>query len=128
MCAARLRGLALASAVALAFLFPCGAIAEPLQVVVASAAAAIDARTGKPILTVRLTDEGRKSFGAFSQAHLGQAIDTRIEGKSLMKPVIREPIVGGVLQITMDSIEETRRLADRLSNGTTTLELEAIPN
>src|SRR5580692_5291586 len=128
MRAARLRGLVLASVVALAFLFPCGAIAEPLRVVVASAAAAIDAHTGKPILTVRLTDEGRKSVAAFSQAHLGQAIDMRIEGKSLMKPVIREPIAGGVFQITMDNIEETRRLADRLSNGTPTLEIEAISN
>jgi preprotein translocase subunit SecD len=127
MRAARLRGIALAGAVALAFLFPCLAIAEPLQVVVATAAAGIDAHTGKPILTVRLTDEGGKSFAAFSRAHLGQATDMRIDGKSLMKPVIREPIVGGVLEITMDSIEETRRLADRLSNGTT-LEIEAISN
>jgi hypothetical protein len=51
----------------------------------------------------------------------------RIEGKSLMKPVLREPIIGGVVQITMDSIEETRRLADRLSNGTK-LEIDAVSN
>jgi len=128
MRAARLRGIAVTSAIALAFLFPCGVIAEPLQVVVSSAAAAIDAHTGKPILTVRLTDEGRKSIRAFSEAHLGQATDMRIGGKSLMKPVIREPIFGGEFQITMDSLEEARRLAERLSNGTPTLEIEAISN
>jgi preprotein translocase subunit SecD len=128
MRAARLRGAALAGAVGLVLLSSSYAAAEPLRLVAAAASVAFDARTGKPVLTIRLADESKQSFAAFSQAHVGQMIDTRIDGKTVLKPVMREPIPGGSLQVTMDSVEEARRLADRLSSGATALEVEAVSN
>ena len=129
MRAARLRGVIFASVTALALLFsPCIALAEPLQVTVISAAAGTDARNGRPILNIRLADESRKAFATYSETHLGFPVEMRIDGKSVAKPVMREPITGGVFQISMDSMEQARLLAERLSPGSTVLELEAVPH
>jgi preprotein translocase subunit SecD len=44
-----------------------------------------------------------------------------------MRPVVREPILGGSGQISgMTSVEEARDIAARLSSGAAKLELEAL--
>ena len=129
MRAARFRGAIFASVTALAIIFSCPIVlAEPLQVTVASASAGTDARSGQPILNIRLADESRKAFAALSEAHVGHPVEMRIDGKSVVKSVMREPITGGVLQITMGSIAEARALADKLSHGSVRLEVEATSN
>ena len=129
MRAARLRGTVFASITALAIIFLYAiATAEPLQVTVASASAATDARSGRPILSIRLTDESREALAAFSQTHLGYPVEMRIDGKSMIKAVIREPLTGGVFQVKTESIEEAQRLADKLSRGTVRVEMEAVSN
>jgi preprotein translocase subunit SecD len=102
-------------------------MAEPLELTAVSASAETDSRSGGPIVIVRLSDGGRKAFAAFSTSHLGFPIDFRIDGKSLMKPVIREPITGGVLHVPMNSLEEARQLAGRISQGPVKLEVEPVP-
>jgi preprotein translocase subunit SecD len=114
--AARFRGAFFASVAALVLLCP-PCIAEPLQITVVSASAGTDERSGRPVLNIRLADESRKPFAALSEAQIGHPVEMRIDGKSVAKPVMREPITGGVLQITMDSMEEARQLADKLSHG-----------
>jgi len=127
--AARFRDAIFASVTALALLFsPCIALAEPLQVTVVSASAGTDAHNGRPILNVRLADESRKAFATYSEAHVGFPVEMRIDGKSVAKPVMREPITGGVFQISMDSMERARQLADQLSHGSVRLEVEATSN
>jgi preprotein translocase subunit SecD len=83
--------------------------------------------TDRPIVNIRLSDDSRKAFAAFSAAQVGYPVDFRIDGKSLMKPVIREPITGGSFHVTMNSLEEARQLADRISQGPVKLEVEPIP-
>lgn len=100
-------------------------MAEPLQVTVASASAGTDSHSGRPILNIRLADESRKALAVFSQTHLGYPIEMRIDGKSMIKAVVREPLTGGVFQISTDTIDEARRLADRLSHGPVRVEFEA---
>jgi preprotein translocase subunit SecD len=127
--AARFRGAIFASVIALAIIFSCNMVlAEPLQVTVVSASAGTDARNGRPVLNIRLADESRKAFATLSETHVGHPVELRIDGKSAAKPVMREPITGGVLQITMDSMERARELADRLSRGPTVVEVEATSN
>ena len=46
-------------------------------------------------------------------------------GKTVLKTVIRTPILGGSGQIPVSSIDEARALAARLSAGTARLEVEA---
>jgi preprotein translocase subunit SecD len=123
--AARLRGVIFASVTVLALMSSCAAMAEPLPVTVVTASAENDARSGRPILTIRLADESRKALAAFSQTHVGYPVEMRIDGKSMIKAVLREPILGGVFQVNTDSIEEARRLADKLSHGPARVEFEA---
>jgi preprotein translocase subunit SecD len=109
-------GLALAS---------CETPAEPLHLVVASATADTDIRSGTPIVTVGLTADSGRLFTKFTLTNLGRAIDIRVDGKSVSKPVVREPIAGGSFQIAIGEPEEAQRLAARLSNQTATLEVDA---
>jgi preprotein translocase subunit SecD len=127
---APLRGVAWACVVLFSLaLSSNGAQAEPLQLVVASASAGTDDRQiGRVVLIIRLADDSQRPFANFTQTHVGQMMDMRIDGKSVLKSVLREPISGGGLQITIDNIEEARRLATRLSDLTTKLEVEAVSN
>ena len=127
MVAARPRGIIFAGVAALALMSSCAAMAEPLQVTVVSASAGTDAHNGRPILNIRLADESRKAFATYSETHVGFPVEMRIGGKSVAKPVMREPITGGVFQISMDSMEQARQLADKLSHGSR-LEVEATSN
>jgi preprotein translocase subunit SecD len=101
------------------------AVAEPLTLDVMEAASVPD-RSGndQAVLTVRLAESSRQAFADFSKVHVGQAIDVKIAGKSVTKPVIREPITGGVISIAVLTIDEGRQLAARLSSKTAKLDVE----
>jgi preprotein translocase subunit SecD len=103
------------------------ALAEPLTLEVTEASAAYDARNNFPLVTFRLAETSRKAFADFSAAHVGEKIDIRIDGKSVMKTVIREPITGGVGQIIASSPDEARQLADRLASKAARLDVEPVP-
>jgi preprotein translocase subunit SecD len=128
MAAARLGGMALASAVLFSVaLSPFEAVAEPLRLGVVSASAGADQRSGQAVVGIRLTDDSRRHFADFTLKNLGQPIDVRVDGKSVMRPVVREPVTGGALQIPMDRPEDAGALAARLNNRTATVEVEAVP-
>ena len=127
MPSARCRGMALASAVLFsAALSSFEAAAEPLRLGVVSASAGFD-QSGQAVVGIRLTDDSRRQFADFTLKNLGQPIDVRIDGKSMIKPVVREPITGGNIQISIDRAEEAGPLAARLNNQTATVEVEAVP-
>jgi len=75
----------------------------------------------------RLSEASRKAFADFSARHVGEKIDMRIDGKSMMKPIIREPITGDVGQIIASSPEEARRVADRLVSKAARFDVEVVP-
>jgi preprotein translocase subunit SecD len=102
------------------------ALAEPLTLEVTEASVAYDSRNF-PVVTFRLAEASRKAFADFSARHVGEKIDMRIDGKSVMKTVIREPITGGVGQITASSPDEARQLADRLASRAAKFDIEAVP-
>jgi preprotein translocase subunit SecD len=103
------------------------ALAEPLTLEVTDASVAYDTRTTLPVVTFRLAGASRKAFADFSASHVGEKIDIRVDGKSVMKTVIREPITGGVGQITASSPDEARQLAARLASKAARFEVEAVP-
>jgi preprotein translocase subunit SecD len=78
----------------------------------------------RAILTIRLAESSRQAFADFSKAHVDQKIDVRIDGKSVMKPVLREPITGGVINVNALSLDEAQQLAVRLSSKSAKLEVE----
>jgi preprotein translocase subunit SecD len=103
------------------------AVAEPLTLEVTGAELGYDARNNQPLVTFRLSEASRKAFADFSAQHVGETVDMRIDGKSVMKVVIREPITGGVGQITASSPDEARQLAKRLASRAARLDIEAVP-
>ncbi len=102
------------------------ALAEPLTLDVTEAEAAYDTRNSQPLVTFRLSEASRKAFANFSAQHVGDKIDIRVDGNSVMQPVIREPITGGVGQILAASPDGARRLTERLKSNAP-LVVEAIP-
>jgi preprotein translocase subunit SecD len=103
------------------------AVAEPLTLEVTEASVAYDARNNTPVVTFRMSESSRKAFAEFSAHHVGQKVDIRVDGRSMMQPVIHEPITGGAGQITTSSPDEARQVADRLASKAARLDVEALP-
>jgi len=99
----------------------------PLRLQIASAAPIIDERTKEPAVTFRLTERSGRLFAEFTGNNIGRTIEIRIDGKAVMRPIIREPILGGSVQITGGfTLQETKELADRLSSGAAGVEAEMV--
>lgn len=123
---AGLSGLFHACAVAWLFGFSAPAMAEPTSIEVASAETNFDQRTNEPIVTLRMTEASRQLFAAFTVKNVGRKVDIRIDGKTVISPVIREPILQGSVQVSNNgwTAAYTRDLADRLSIGKSKIEIE----
>ncbi len=102
------------------------AFAEPLTLEVVDAEIAYDPRTSQPLVTFRMSEASRKAFAEFTGQHVGEKIDLRIDGNSVMNTVIREPITGGVGQILATNKDGARKLTERLK-AKAPLAVEAIP-
>jgi preprotein translocase subunit SecD len=76
------------------------AVAEPLRLEVQEPKADRDLRTGEPTVTLKMTKDSQQAFAALTQRHVGKPLEVRIDGKVMMTAVIREPIVGGTIQIS----------------------------
>ena len=102
-------------------------IAEPLALKVARATAGFDQRTGEPIVTFTLDQPSARLFADATARNVGKVMEVRVDGQVLMRPVIREPIVGGSGQISGGfTAESARDVAARLSSGAAKLELEIV--
>jgi preprotein translocase subunit SecD len=119
----RLRTLTIALLVGSVFV----SAAEPLLLDVARAELAYDRRSGEPVVTFVLTQPSAGLFARLTADNVGRRIAVSVGGKVYMRPVVREPILGGGGQISgMTSVEEARDIAARLSSGAAKLELEAL--
>ena len=122
---AGLSGLFLLCALLAVMLAPIAASAQPIIIEVASAELAFDQRTGEPVVTVKMTEASRKVFADYTSKNVGRPIAIRIDGKVLMKPVIREPVLGGSVQLVGGlTAAEAKVLAEQLSKGQATIEFE----
>jgi preprotein translocase subunit SecD len=103
------------------------ATAAPLALEVAGATASLDQRINEPIISIRLTAASGRSFGELTAANVGKAVEVRVDGKAVMKPIIREPILGGTLMISGGfTIAEARDIAGRLTAGRARIEVEVV--
>ena len=69
-------------------------------------------------VTVTFNKEGAKRFAKFTKGHVGDIMGIFLDGVLISDPVIREPILGGVTQITGNfSREEAVELANNLNLG-----------
>jgi preprotein translocase subunit SecD len=119
--------LALAVALALSLVHPVSA--ELLALDVLRASAGFDYRAREPVVSIYLRPVSIKAFFDLTRANVGRNIELRMDGKTVTKTVIAEPIAGGVFQIDGDfSREQAREIARRLSAGTSKVEVEVITN
>lgn len=102
------------------------AAAEPVRLDVSEAVSGIDERSGRAVVDFILTTAGREAFARFTTAHVGRRIDIRVDGRTLLRPVVSEPVHGGVGRIPVDSLDDGRVLARRLGREGARLEVEAV--
>ena len=101
------------------------AASEPITIEIVRAELGFDQRTGQPVITFRMTESSKRLFADFTSKNIGRPMEMRVDGRVIHKPVIREPILGGSGQLTGFGVDEGKALAERLSSGSTKLEVEA---
>ena len=85
---------------ALALLVATAAPAAPLSLTVLKAEAVSDMATGQPVVSITFDAASTEAFAAFTRDNVGKATVVRIDGEEIMRPIIREPIVEGTVQIS----------------------------
>ena len=63
-------------------------------------AASVGHSEGGPTVMITLTEAGGKRFGAITSSHVGKRIAIVLDGHLSSAPVVRDPILGGSLEIS----------------------------
>ena len=100
--------------------------ADMMVVEVTRAEARFDQRTGQPLVTFVMTDASKQQFAELTSRNVGRKMQVRLDGRVVMAPVIREPILGGSGQLTGFTAEEVRDVATHLTSGRAKLEFEIV--
>jgi preprotein translocase subunit SecD len=94
------------------------AAGEVLLIEVKMAETRSDLRTKQAIIFVKLTAESKRLMAEMTQKNIGRPTEFRVDGRVVMKPVIREPILAGVFEISgRFDMNEAKDIAQRLSSG-----------
>ncbi len=89
--------------------------------------AAIDSRTGSPVVSFRFDSEGAREFAEITRQNVGRPFAIVLDGKVISAPVIQEPILGGSGQIQGSfTVAETGSLAALLRAGALPVPLQII--
>lgn len=115
--------------VAAAFLaaFVSAALAAVLSLTVLKAEAISDKATGQPVLSITLDAASTEAFAAFTRDNVGRETVVRIDGEEIMRPIIREPILEGTVQVSGNmTLASARDLAARLASGEARIEVELV--
>jgi preprotein translocase subunit SecD len=85
---------------------------------IAEARAALDGRTGEPIVLLRCNIDGARRLARVTQANVGRRLAMLLDDKVLSVPVIGEPIQGGLARLSGNyTIEQAENLAELLGFG-----------
>jgi preprotein translocase subunit SecD len=101
---------------------------EPVRLDVASASVERDLRTGEPTVFAHLNDHSSRRFAQFTAANMGKLFDFRVDGKTVFKPIIREPLISGIVLLPTQREEDAREIALRVINGKSILEVATAQN
>jgi preprotein translocase subunit SecD len=119
-----IRQLALTAIISLFLTAPC--LAESLSIEIDSAGADYEQRTGRPTLTIAVTGVSKQVIYYFSINNIGRKIELRIDGKTVLSPFIREPLIGRTIQVTGNelTVDRIRELVDELSKPGIRVEID----
>jgi preprotein translocase subunit SecD len=104
------------------------AASETLTLDVRDARASHDQRTRQPVLHITLTGPAGNAFARLTRDNVGRAMELRIDGKTVLTAVIREPILGGTVQISGPEADEAHSIAERLLSGVGKVQVTVAPN
>ncbi|WP_417264594.1 SecDF P1 head subdomain-containing protein [Celeribacter sp.] len=62
------------------------------------------------VISIKLDDEAAQEFGSFSQDRVGETIDVRVCGVTVVSPYLHSAIYGGMFQITAPDQDEAKRI------------------
>ena len=75
-----------------------------------------DSYGGYPVLNFDFTDDASEALGRVTTELVGQSLPVMIDGETVMNPILREPILGGEMQLSGQfQLGELETLARRLS-------------
>ena len=103
------------------------AVAEPVKFPLANATVTTVRDTGTA-LSLSVAPEAASDFHAFTLANVGATVEFRIEGTTLLKAVILEPITNGRLRVGGGdfTLAELKALANRVPDGGLVMEAEVV--
>lgn len=103
------------------------ALAAALSLTVLKAEAISDMATGQPVVSITFDAASTEAFAAFTRDNVGKPTVVRIDGEEIMRPIIREPIIEGTVQISGNmTIADAKDLAARLASGDAVIEVELV--
>jgi preprotein translocase subunit SecD len=99
---------------------------EVLSIEVKVAETRSDLKTQQAIIFVKVSEESKRLIAEMTQKNIGRTAEFRVDGRVVMKPVIREPLLAGVFEISgRFDMTEAKDIAKRLSSGTK-IEVELV--
>jgi SecD/SecF fusion protein len=106
---------------------PMKSLLPPLRIQVQTAETSFDKHTNEPIVVITMAPRSGRMFHELTLKHIGRRLVLRIDGKVAAEPIIREPIKGGVVQISGNmTVQDAADLAERLSKGEAKIEVELV--
>ena len=93
-------------------------MADEAVVVLDSATAGHDQRTGKPILHLIFAEKSKERFRTINADNLGAQVDFLVNGRVVVSSVVREPVLGGQIEMRdpswtdRDAIEIARQFSE----------------
>jgi preprotein translocase subunit SecD len=99
----------------------------PLRLQIEKATPSFDKRTREPVVLFRLTERSGRMFAEFTANNIGRTVEVRIDGRVVMRPITREPIKGGSVQVSGGfTLASAQELADHLNSGAASVEAEVV--
>lgn len=91
---------------------------------VTDATVGVDPNTNKPVVQLKLNENGTKKFAEGTQKYVGQAISIYMDENVVSAPTVSQVITGGEAIITgSKDIEEAKRLAGIIKSGALPVQL-----
>lgn len=86
-----------------------------------------DQQTNEPAVTIQFDGEGGQKFARMTQQNTGKLFAIILDGQVISAPVIQEPILGGVSQISGSfTVESANQLAIALRSGALPVDLKIV--
>ena len=86
-----------------------------------------DQQTNEPAVTIQFDSEGGQKFARMTQQNTGKLFAIILDGQVISAPQIREPIFGGISQISGSfTVESANQLAIALRSGALPVDLKIV--